>query len=623
MKVLIVVPPFASLDFPSIEASVLKSSILQEGHEGRVLYLNRDFATFLGTEAYSEIAEIPPTYGAAEWVGIGRVSESKYQATNIQSRRFEYFINYLKGECCIDEETATRLTYAKVRINEFIVNSEINDACEDADLILVCCRHQQLGFAAMLGSRLEDLEVRAASYLFGQQVNTEEQARELTRVFPHYSGVIYQMNPKLIAEHLSELTKVESVAGVYNRSWDNSTLEPMRQTRNLETVPDFSDFFSNSSSDSYSVLPFQMSHGCWWAEKSHCNFCGLIQAREQYLSLGKVESQNNLQKLIGDHEILHIVFADHLFDTRQPDEALEIPILTEFDTSFFCELKASTPRKKIEKLVSLGMITAEFGIESLDANTLRTIGKGANVFQNICALKWSVELGFSAFWSWIIGFEGETRESLDAQLSLAKKLFHLPPPLHATRVRLERRSPLFDAPGKNGMECIRPQEAFLHTFPLPTDSLMLISNYFEYRSINDEDMFNDKLQSIKRLVVEWRRAWRPNLLYYLKGPGFVKIYDRRNGTSPFQGEVKEIVLRDWRAAVFKKLEFPVRIEAIKDHLSKQGEETTKDQLLELLTELLKLELVFRVADRWMSIVPRGNIQRLAWERMQDGQPESL
>jgi ribosomal peptide maturation radical SAM protein 1 len=618
MKVLIIVPPFASLDYPSIEASVLKSAVHNEGHEAKVLYLNKEFAAFLGPEAYREIAEIPPTYGAAEWVGIGRISSSIYPETNVKLRAHKHFIDYLNLECEIDQATVARLKFAKICINDFVEKYRIDRSWENFDLIFVCCRHQQLGFAAMLGNALKSAEVRAASYLFGQQVNTEEQAREITRVFSHFSGVIYQMNPLLVAKNLVNLANLERVSGVYNRSWDNNALDPSLQIRNLATIPDFSDFFVGNKGRTYSVLPFQMSHGCWWAEKSHCNFCGLIQQSEEYLSLGSNSAQENLQKLVEDNEILHIVFADHLFDTRQPDEALEIPILTQFDTSFFCELKSNTPKKKLEKLVSLGLTTAEFGIESFDENTLKTIGKGVTVFQNICALKWSLELGISAFWSWIIGFKGETEESIDSQISFAKKLFHLPPPLHVTRVRLERRSPLFSFPEENGMEHIRPQEAFLHTFPYSAAALSLISNYFDYRSIENEELFETKLRCIQGLVQEWRETWRPNQLYYLRGPGFVKICDARRVANSPEGAVKEIILRDWRAEVFKRLDIPSRIGSLQSFLSKRGAIASTDQLIELLAELSKLGLICKLGDRWINIVPRVNIQKLSWERAQKG-----
>lgn len=67
----IVIPPFASLEFPSLDAAVATQVLREMGISVNVNYINQDFSELIGSSVYTSIANIPPTRGSQ--IGLGQV----------------------------------------------------------------------------------------------------------------------------------------------------------------------------------------------------------------------------------------------------------------------------------------------------------------------------------------------------------------------------------------------------------------------------------------------------------------------------------------------------------------------------------------------------------------------
>ena len=64
----IIVPPFASRHYPSLEASQVRSAILSTGWYADVLYENHSYASFLDEPLYDDIASIQRSIGVGDWI---------------------------------------------------------------------------------------------------------------------------------------------------------------------------------------------------------------------------------------------------------------------------------------------------------------------------------------------------------------------------------------------------------------------------------------------------------------------------------------------------------------------------------------------------------------------------
>jgi radical SAM superfamily enzyme YgiQ (UPF0313 family) len=61
--------------------------------------------------------------------------------------------------------------------------------------------------------------------------------------------------------------------------------------------------------------------------------------------------------------------------------------------TIFYEIKANLRREQVHLLADAGVRWIQPGIESLDDNALRLIGKGNSTLMNVQLLKWSCEFG--------------------------------------------------------------------------------------------------------------------------------------------------------------------------------------------------------------------------------------
>jgi ribosomal peptide maturation radical SAM protein 1 len=118
------------------------------------------------------------------------------------------------------------------------------------------------------------------------------------------------------------------------------------------------------------------------------------------------------------------------------------------------------------------------GIESLDDNVLRLIGKGNSTLINLQLLKWCSEFGINAAWNMLSGVPGESDSWYAAMAEWLPAIFHLQPPSGVNRVRYDRFSPYHTRARDFGLT-LQPSRAYAYVYPLPRESLMQLAYSFE------------------------------------------------------------------------------------------------------------------------------------------------
>jgi hypothetical protein len=201
----------------------------------------------------------------------------------------------------------------------------------------------------------------------------------------------------------------------------------------------------------------------------------------------------------------------------------------------FIETKSNLPKRQIHTLARGGVKVMQPGIESLSEATLREMDKGVSPMQNLVCLKWSSYYNVHVSWNILLGFPNETPEDYRKQLALIPSIVHLPPPESVGQFWLERFSPYFTNPGRYGIRITGPGVAYGYVYDPSRMDLGKVAYDFEYELEHRVDPH--LVHELTDLTDRWKRraasAEKP-FLYYVKGIGFITVYDGRGEGAPLR-----------------------------------------------------------------------------------------
>jgi len=243
------------------------------------------------------------------------------------------------------------------------------------------------------------------------------------------------------------------------------------------------------------------------------------------------------------------------FNFEAVDNVLEMSYLKELfpelsqieaGYAFFYEVKANLSREQLKLLAEAGVAYIQPGLESLNSNVLRLMRKGTRASQNVNLLRWSQYYGMRVSWNLLWGFPGEAEQDYIDQAAAIPPLIHLPPPESASRIWLERFSPLFTGEDTIGLWDRAPERSYQYVYPADVD-LEKVAYFFDYQT--DGGVPDAAYDAVRKAVAAWSDAWladrRPTLTH-LSAPHFVQICDQRHqgqdGTYNFEDTLADLYM---------------------------------------------------------------------------------
>lgn len=161
-------------------------------------------------------------------------------------------------------------------------------------------------------------------------------------------------------------------------------------------------------------LPYLTSRGCCF----HCSFCGL-ESMHKLLGYGVKYTDektviNHIKRIKEEFGITSINFQDDIF-TLKPKRLIKIlEFLKKENITFRCMGRAGIDKKETYKLLAeSGCNGISWGIESGSQYILDRMKKLVAVEDNYNVIQWAKEYGITARAFFIIGFPGETKETLE------------------------------------------------------------------------------------------------------------------------------------------------------------------------------------------------------------------
>jgi radical SAM superfamily enzyme YgiQ (UPF0313 family) len=158
--------------------------------------------------------------------------------------------------------------------------------------------------------------------------------------------------------------------------------------------------------------------------------------------------ENVLEELIwlkNEYKIKSLLFRDQVatFDMKRSEKIYDGMIKEGLDFEWRCETRVDRVNKRLfRKMKQSGCAAVHFGVESGDPIILKNIGKAGNITVKMIkkVFKDAKEVGLSTVGYFLIGLPGETEETIEKTIQLAKELnadeswFNSPVPYPGTRL---------------------------------------------------------------------------------------------------------------------------------------------------------------------------------------------
>jgi ribosomal peptide maturation radical SAM protein 1 len=551
MKVALCVMPYHSAQYGSIQCGLLKRWLDGHGIPADVHYLNLRFARRLGLPYYEAMAHADRLL--PEW-SFGQELHGRPPAA---LREVRVQLGKLKARSGFDPKLYARLL------------DEVEPFLEECLGAADWGGYGLIGFSSVFQNQLASLALArrlkrahpAVPIVFGGPNVEGEMGAELLRAFPFVDYVVDGEGERALLGLCRSLGTPGAgpVPGVRRRQ-DAAFERPAPVPMDELPVPDYDDYFAAVRATGLEGrvdphLYFESSRGCWWGERSHCTFCGLNPDTIAYRSKSAERLLSEIEQLARRHQVCQLDATDNILDLRYLDTLF--PRLKELirrdglSLHLFYETKANLRRAQVLALREGGVARVQPGIESLDSELLAGMRKGVTALQNVQLLRACREFGMDADWILLYGFPGEGPRHHERMRRLLPRLTHLQPPGLVQRWMLDRFSPFFRTPAEWGITVKGPRPADRLLYPPPADAAKLAYR-FEYDCPGAPRDGGPELEALKELVRLWQeRLAESTFFHYMKGPGFVRLYDHRlRRAEDRQPSFRSLVLEGWKAELY-------------------------------------------------------------------------
>jgi len=601
--VLLISMPFAETSIPSIQLALLEAYLKERNVEavGKHLYLRA--ADFYSLNNYNLLINSPNDSYTAQMVFSKYVFSEHWEKTK---NSFRDFYNNLIAYNKKLSENFPFDRYVKETDNFYNwVCKEIN--CKDFDII---------GFTLNYGQFLPSLSV--AKYIkenypekkivFGGSTTIGELGKRVLKAFKWIDYIISGDGEEPLYL-LASNTSVESIPGLILRKNNEIRWDESNNSIDLNQLPfpDYSSFYQDLSQTSpdlqqyYALrgrLPIEFSRGCWW---NKCTFCNLRAYHKNYREKTVERFIEELNFLSKTYKMLSFQFIGNTLPQYDYKELCESIINLGKDFTFYVEARAGQLNSEDYILLKkAGFINIQTGIETFSKNYLKKMNKGANVIDNIAALKYCRENGITNHYNIIINYPNE--ESIDFEenkRNISNISQYLDPPQIST-FYVGYDSPIYNNLEKFNIERLEykkvdkimyPTEVLEHGFFFFynfTRNQNIEKNNWEYLvnkwNIEQEMLTREGIKS-KNLVDKY-------IFYFVDGGNFIKIYDKRSLSN-----VQIFNLDEIERKIFLSCLDVISWDNLKEKLSSVSEET----LISTLEEFVENGIVFREDDRYLAL----------------------
>lgn len=619
-KITLVNMPFASFNMPSVALTQLKVMVEKECGADvsvRIVYLNQDFASYLGIELYSQVAESL----AANMSGLGDWLFRQIAFTGIPDNSTKYFNRFFSMPGNTIAKSKAAILEKQQGFENLLLTLIDSYKLADDDLVGFTSMFSQNVASFALARKLKERKKEMTIVIGGANCETP-MGVELAKNIPYidfvFSGPALKSFPEFVKCQLQKTTdKCHQIRGVISRKTlslsqvGNANLVGEELDINQEIALDYKSFLDGmegrrAENENHVRLGFETSRGCWWGERAHCTFCGLNGNTMSYRAMDPQKAIEQFNRLFQYSERCFNFFAvDNILPRSYLKEVLPY-LKPPKNVRLFYEVKADLKREELQILADANVLEIQPGIEALATSTLKLMKKGTTAFQNIGFLKNCADLGIEPQWNLLVGFPNEPKSVYEKYIRDIPLLEHLPPPSGAFPVRFDRYSPYFVRAKEYGLD-LQANEFYRHVYPFNDRTVENLAYYFVDKNFDAAyiEGVAEYLGTLQALVSAWRQRWfsdlarRPKLTLQEKN-GRHTIYDSR------ANHVAEYEITQTQVQLLRYLSIPRHIQDKAAELTAQFGISVESEIAVLANR----RLLFEEDGRYLSLLSTEQVPLL-------------
>ncbi len=599
--------PFADWNRPSFALSQLAGLIGNE-YEGRataeVHYLNVDFTKYFGVGTYEEISgDMTHLYsGVGEW--LFRHIAFPDEPDNSES----YFGRFYREPAweAFREDLVRRREGIETFLAELIDRYDL----ASADVVGLTTMFAQTVPAIALARMIKDRNPDAVTLLGGSNVETTmgavlaAEVPCLDYVFSGPSLVSFkEFLDNLLAGRRDDMPAIRGVISRENCHQPQVRMGVGRDRDINDYVPLDYDGFVAAMDDAEDVVAegqleptlfFETSRGCWWGARSHCTFCGLNDETIGFRQMEPDLAVRQFEWLFSFHpRFKNYMCTDYILPRNYPTEVFP-RVDAPDDASVFYEIKVPVSVPNMQALAKARVNRVQAGIEAVNSEMLKLLGKGTTAFQSLQFMKLCLQFGIHPEWNLLVGAPQEPEEMYAKYERDFPALVHLTPPTGAFFIRFDRFSPYFNERLKYGLD-LRPMDFYPLVFPFESQQLDQLAYFFSDHGPAPYALTALKwYPTLQRVVADWQTTWkgaeRPRL-------ALVRDEDESFVEDTRFGALRRIPVDERMLSLLRALNSPRR----PDQLS-APDGMSPDEVAEVLDLLQQDRILFEEDGRFLSLV---------------------
>jgi anaerobic magnesium-protoporphyrin IX monomethyl ester cyclase len=239
---------------------------------------------------------------------------------------------------------------------------------------------------------------------------------------------------------LEELASGQNIKSIKNIVYKDSNGEiihndtrPLITTEILDSFPMTAKYFHEqinirdykTTAELYPFIDVMSGRGCAWGK---CNFCLWVQS----FVPGSVYNLRSIEHFMGEFdyivnkipEIKSVMIQDDMITNKRAIEISESILRRGYKINWSCYAKPNSnlTQETLHLMKRSGCLNLHVGFESGDDEVLKKMDKGSNVEQAIKFAEMAHKANLHIHADFSLGHLGETKESMDATIKLAKQM---------------------------------------------------------------------------------------------------------------------------------------------------------------------------------------------------------
>ena len=599
-NILLISMPFAGLDIPSIQLSVLETYLKHNSINIKSNHLYLKAADFYQINNYNNLI-YPPNDSYTAQIAFSKFIFPEHWENNREKiREYFYKINSSNDNFSFEDY---------IQRSEDFYNWTIeNIDWKPYDLIGFTLNYGQFLPSLAVSKKLKQLYPEK-KIIFGGSRTTGELGKRVLETFDFVDYIVSGEGEQPLCLLASNNQSIDSIPNLIYRKenkiiWNRS--DSCQDLNNLP-IPSYDSFYQEMASCSpeiqqffqyYGRLPVEISRGCWW---NRCTFCNLNLQYNSYREKCVEKIIEEIQFLSNRYKMLSFQIIGNTLPKNNYRELFQRIKQLGKDFSFVSEARAGILKSDDYVLLKqAGFDIIQTGIESFSQSYLKKMNKGARVIDNIAALKFCRENGISNKYNLIIDYPNENK--LDFQETVKNvQLFkqYLDPP-QICYLKVLYNSPIQCNPDIFNIEKLYFSE--IDQLMFPHDALEKGFNFiYDFKRKVEKENFN-----WKGLIEDWKKNREKQLLrgvicknpieklvfYFVDGGKFLKVYDKRDSEN-----IQIYVLNDIEREVFLSCIDVISFNKLKERLYHIPEQ----QISDILIDFQESGIIFKEDEFYLSL----------------------